>query len=106
MINTEFILKSTGGKLLSGNAGTEFQGISIDSRRVKKNDLFIAIKGDNHDGHDFISEAFKNGAAGAIIDKTPKYSNEYNTKNIIKVSSTTTALGKVANAWRNNFPKL
>lgn len=106
MINTEFILKSTGGKLLSGNAGTEFQGISIDSRRVKKNDLFIAIKGDNHDGHDFINEAFKNGAAGAIIDKTPKYSNEYNTKNIIKVSSTTTALGKVANAWRNNFPKL
>ena len=45
MINTEFILKSTGGRLISGSPDIEFQGITIDSRRVKENDLFIAIKG-------------------------------------------------------------
>jgi len=106
MINTEFILKSTGGKLLSGNPGTEFQGITIDSRRVKENDLFIAIKGDNHDGHDFIIEAFENGAAGAVVDKIINNINDYNTKNIIEVSSTTEALGSLANSWRNKFPKL
>ena len=106
MINTEFILQSTGGDLISGSSETEFQGISIDSRRVKKNDLFIAIKGENHDGHEFINEAFDNGAAGAVIDKTTNNSEDFNNKNIIKVSSTTVALGKIANAWRKSFPKL
>lgn len=106
MINTEFILKSTGGNLLSGNKDTEYQGISIDSRRVRENDLFIAIKGKNHDGHEFIGEAFSNGAAGAVIDKTVEISDEYNDRNIVSVSSTTVALGKIANTWRKSFPKL
>jgi len=106
MIDTEFILKSTGGELLSGNPGTEFQGISIDSRRVNENDLFIAIEGENHDGHEFIIEAFDNGASGAIVDKITLNSENITNKNIIKVSSTTSALGKIANAWRNKFPKL
>ena len=106
MINTEFILKSTGGNLISGNPDTEFNGITIDSRRVKENDLFIALKGDNHDGHDFIGEAFENGASGAIIEKTSESSTDYNTKNLIKVSSTIFALGRIANAWRNKFPNL
>ena len=71
MINTEFILNATGGELLTGNSGTEFAGITIDSRRVKENDLFIAIKGENHDGHDFIREAFESGAAGSVQAARP-----------------------------------
>ncbi len=38
-------------------------GISIDSRNIKKNDLFIAIKGKNFDGNDFVDQAFKDGAS-------------------------------------------
>ena len=38
-------------------------GISIDSRNIKKNDLFIAIKGRNFDGNDFVDQALKNGAS-------------------------------------------
>ena len=44
--------------------------ISIDSRDVKKGDLFIAIKGDNFDGHDFIHESIKNGASAIIYNKS------------------------------------
>ena len=106
MINTEFILKSTDGKLLSGNPGNEFQGISIDSRRVNENDLFIAIEGENHDGHEYVMEALEGGAAGAVIDKDIPDSEITKNKNIIKVGSTTYALGRIANAWKNQFPKL
>ncbi len=44
--------------------------ISIDSRDVKKGDLFIAIKGDNFDGHDFIDESIKNGASAIVCNKS------------------------------------
>ncbi len=44
-------------------------GISIDSRAVKEGDLFIALAGDNFDGHNYVKAALKNGAAAAIIHK-------------------------------------
>ena len=106
MINTEFILNATGGELLTGNSAVDFAGITIDSRRVKENDLFIAIKGENHDGHDFINEAFESGAAGAVIDSDSENADGINQGNVIKVNNTTEALGRIANAWRKNFPKL
>ncbi len=43
-------------------------GISIDSRTLKSGDLYIAIRGDIHDGHAFVSEAFDKGAVAAIVD--------------------------------------
>ena len=51
-------------------------GISIDSRSIKQNDLFIAIKGQKYDGHDFLEKALKNGASGLIVsckDSALKY---------------------------------
>ena len=47
-------------------------GISIDSRNIKKNDLFIAIKGENFDGNDFIDQALKDGASYSLSS----YKNE------------------------------
>lgn len=43
-------------------------GISIDTRTLKPGDLYIAIKGEVHDGHAFVAEAFKKGAVAAIVD--------------------------------------
>jgi UDP-N-acetylmuramoyl-tripeptide--D-alanyl-D-alanine ligase len=42
-------------------------GVAIDSRQVKPGDMFVAIKGDRHDGHDFIASAIENGAAAVMI---------------------------------------
>jgi len=61
------VLQATGGRLVSGNEGAQFQAISTDSRTTKKGDLFIAIAGQKHDGHDFLQEAFYKGALGALV---------------------------------------
>ena len=47
-------------------------GVSIDSRAVEKDDLFVAIDGPNFDGHDFVSAAMEDGAAAAIISRHPE----------------------------------
>jgi len=46
-------------------------GVSIDSRTIKRGDLFIAIRGENFDGHDFINQAIKNGAYACIAEFIP-----------------------------------
>jgi UDP-N-acetylmuramoyl-tripeptide--D-alanyl-D-alanine ligase len=44
------------------------EGVSIDSRRVQSGDLFVALKGERFDGHDFLGQAFAAGAIGAVVD--------------------------------------
>ena len=46
---------------------TAFSGVSIDSRKVRDGDLFIAIRGENHDGHDYVFDALDTGAAAAVV---------------------------------------
>ena len=69
----------------------KFHAISINSKKIKKNDIFIAIKGLNFDGHDYINEAFKNGAIAAIISDEEKIS-----KNTILVNDTKKSLADIA----------
>ena len=52
------ILDATGGQLISGRDNIYFSNISIDSRTTKNGELFLALKGKNFDGHDFIEDAF------------------------------------------------
>ena len=65
------VITATSGS--AGTAGTApppswiASGLSIDSRDLEAGDLFIAIKGPHHDGHDFVDEAFKRGAVAAIV---------------------------------------
>ena len=51
------------------NMSWSADGISIDSRKINSGDLFIALRGDNHDGHDHIAQAAKHGAVAAIISQ-------------------------------------
>lgn len=46
-------------------------GVSIDSRSVKAGDLFVALKGDNFDGHDYVGKALASGAAAAMVSSVP-----------------------------------
>ncbi|NIS63121.1 MAG: UDP-N-acetylmuramoyl-tripeptide--D-alanyl-D-alanine ligase, partial [Proteobacteria bacterium] len=48
------ILDSTGGRLIRGTPGMIFGGISIDSRTIKRGDLFVALRGARFDGHQFV----------------------------------------------------
>jgi len=50
-------------------AGMQISGWSIDSRTLAPGDLFIALRGENHDGHDYVKVALEKGAAGALVDR-------------------------------------
>lgn len=77
--------------------------ISIDSRNIKKNTLFIAINGERFDGHDFIDEVVKKGAAAVLInEKNFKKIKDYDIP-VITVKDTTTALGDAARLWRSKL---
>ena len=66
------------GRVLSGSSGQLFDGLTIDSRKVEQNDLFIAIRGDRFDGHDFVGEAVRRGAVGVIVSERAVVSEKSN----------------------------
>ena len=51
--------------------------VKVDSRKVKKGDTFIALRGISSDGHDYIESAIKNGASKLIVEEDKNYSVEY-----------------------------
>ncbi len=87
----------------------EFTGIALDSRQVKKGEVFVAIKGQRFDGHSFIQEAVQRGATGLILNKDQKDCLEKITPAEIKrlfialVPDTYTALIECATSWRSQF---
>jgi UDP-N-acetylmuramoyl-tripeptide--D-alanyl-D-alanine ligase len=81
-----------------------FSGVSTDSRRIREDELFFALAGDNFNGHDFVLEALQKGAKGAVIEES--ISPVPNGKTLIYVPSTLRALGDIASAWRKSFQNL
>ena len=80
-------------KIYKNNNVSNINGISIDSRKIMKNDIYIPIKGEKHDGHDYINESFQKGA---IISFSEQQSNN---KNIISTNSILTEIEKLAKNW-------
>ena len=104
MMDLNFILSSTNGRLLSGKMESVFTGVSTDTRKITKDEIFFALKGDNFDGEDFVREAFNRGASGAVVESA--FSEDLNGKVLIEVPSTLKALGDLASDWRMSFPDL
>ncbi|MCZ6790492.1 MAG: UDP-N-acetylmuramoyl-tripeptide--D-alanyl-D-alanine ligase [Candidatus Dadabacteria bacterium] len=104
MLDLNFILSSTHGRLLSGKSGSVFSGVSTDTRKITKDEIFFALKGDNFDGEDFIKEAFNRGASGVVVESIS--SQDLNGKVLIQVPYTLRALGDLASDWRMSFPDL
>ena len=78
-------------KLLKKN-NIKFEGVTIDSKQVKKDNLFIAIKGKNHDGHLFVKEALKNKASFCATTKKIKSISQ---NKLIRCSDTSDFLNKL-----------
>lgn len=101
------ILQATGGKLVSGYPEQEILDISTDSRTIKAGSLFIPIKGERFDGHDFIKNALEKGAAGTLTNKDlceVEYGkDEYKDRIMIKVDDTLKALRDIAAYYRKKF---
>lgn len=101
------ISKVTGGKLSTSFetiSNIYIENISTDTRTLKKGDLFIALKGEKFDGYDFVQEAFKKGAKGAIIQSKSICDCELKVGNfVISVPDTLLSLGKIANYYLGKF---
>jgi murE/murF fusion protein len=85
-------------KLLKKN-NLKFEGVSINSKQIKKGNLFVSIKGKNYDGHVFVNEALKNKANYCIVKKKI---NQFNKKKLIKCNNTILFLNKLAVLKRRN----
>ena len=86
---------ATGGSSLTSWTAT---GVSIDSRSLAAGELFVALRGPIHDGHEFVGAAFERGAAAAMVDREiPRLS----TAPLLRVADTFVGLASLAAAARN-----
>lgn len=100
----ETITAAVSGRLLQGNPRMRMEGVSTDSRSLREGELFVALKGEHFDGHDFIGRAVQAKAAGIIVDRDWKGGNLPPHLPVIQVSDTLTALGDLARAWVRDMP--
>ncbi len=70
--NTNHLLKATGGRIISGSLQCLLASVSSDTRKLAGGDIFIALAGENFDGHDYVLTAVKSGAAAVIIHREVK----------------------------------
>jgi len=63
------IVSASGGRLSEGRPDLEIKGVSIDSRTLKKGEIFFALKGKNFNGHSYLGDVFSRGACGAVIEE-------------------------------------
>jgi UDP-N-acetylmuramoyl-tripeptide--D-alanyl-D-alanine ligase len=98
------MVKVTGGRLLSGDPGSEIclERISTDSRTIRPGGFFLPIKGKNFDGERFVARALGKGAAGSFITSRGLKAVPRK-KIIIRVKDTATALQRLAHAHRMKF---
>jgi len=90
------IARITGGKLLSSNGDQLVIGLSVDSRTIKSGEFFIAVKGKNFDGHQFINEAIQKGAAGVIASEDISCEFKEKAGHVIVVEDVMRAIGAIA----------
>ena len=83
-----------------GNADVDITGVNIDSRRIEKGHLFVAIRGTQVDGHSFIQKATDLGAAAILCEQLPEERREGVT--YVVVDSTESAVGPVATMFYND----
>lgn len=102
------ILQDTQGTLWHGDATQRVCGISIDSRTVQAGELFVALRGERLDGHQFVPEALRRGAAAVLVAATAALPTPLSTlpsgsPAVIRVADTLVALQDLARAHRRRF---
>jgi UDP-N-acetylmuramoyl-tripeptide--D-alanyl-D-alanine ligase len=95
-LTTALLRRATGGAVRGKDK--RITGVSIDSRTIKKGEVFFAVKGESYDGHGFAAEALLKGASWVVVSRRMGLKQDY-----ILVPDTTAALGKLAAKWRRRF---
>jgi UDP-N-acetylmuramoyl-tripeptide--D-alanyl-D-alanine ligase len=88
----------TGGVVHGASVGVS--GVATDTRKIATGDLFVALKGERFDGHDYVMEAARNGAAAALVERS--FGDERDIPQLV-VPDAKRALGTIASWWRQRF---
>ena len=100
------VIKATGGQVLGSPVDlAEFSRITIDGRTAAPGDLYIAIPGQNFDGHDFCAQAVQRGASGVLIDEAKRDRCKNLEATIIAVPDPRLALGELSREVRREWGK-
>ncbi len=94
---------ATAAAILGGElhgADVRFSGVSTDSRSISKGDLFVALRGERFDGHDFLPAITAAGAAAALVERARAAPAPLP---VAAVADTTAALAALAAHWRRRF---
>ncbi|HEC69128.1 MAG TPA: UDP-N-acetylmuramoyl-tripeptide--D-alanyl-D-alanine ligase [Candidatus Omnitrophica bacterium] len=106
-LSLEEIIKAINPKsiLNLNNFFLKVKGVCLDSRQIKKGEVFLALKGKNYDAHNFLSSAYHRGAALLIVERTP---SNFKNKNIpiLVVEDTIKALGLLGKTLREKVSPL
>ncbi len=94
----EQIAAATSGTVRGGNPTVA--GVSTDSRTVKAGNLFVALDGENFDGHQFVAQALSGGAVAVMVNAAKA---EGISAPLVAVADTRRGLGELAAAWRGQF---
>ncbi|MGN1116779.1 MAG: UDP-N-acetylmuramoyl-tripeptide--D-alanyl-D-alanine ligase, partial [Candidatus Ornithomonoglobus sp.] len=96
------ILRATMGEIISkasNSAGLEITGITRDSREVSEGVLFVPLKGEKVDGHDFVKSALEHGASAALTEKDIDRAKG----TLIRVDDTRRAMGDIARYYKKKY---
>jgi UDP-N-acetylmuramoyl-tripeptide--D-alanyl-D-alanine ligase len=97
------IAEFCGGALVQGDGTAQVSRLSTDSRTLRAGDLFVALRGDNFDGHEFVERAANAGAAGAIIEQSWSGNTSPNFA-LIRVDDALAAYQSIAANYRASLP--
>ncbi|MFN4032970.1 MAG: UDP-N-acetylmuramoyl-tripeptide--D-alanyl-D-alanine ligase [Fimbriimonadales bacterium] len=96
------VIEATGAKALHITAPESVQvhAVATDSRVVERGDLFVALRGNRTDGHQYLQEVFDRGAVAALVEYVPLGAEGMP---LLRVSNTLEALGRLARHYRRQF---
>lgn len=99
MLAAGVVLSGLRGVLVEAYGATDatFFRVAIDSRDVRPGDLFFAIKGEHHDGHDFVGQAIQSGATGVVVEREVDAPEDVA---VFQVENSVEALQRLATYWR------
>jgi UDP-N-acetylmuramoyl-tripeptide--D-alanyl-D-alanine ligase len=101
-IRLDDLLAATGGRLLGPTTVTSFSIAAVDSRQVVPGACFVALRGERVDGHRYVAEAVRNGAAVAIVERSVDLPAGHDAA-VVQVTDALTALQDLAGWWRDRF---
>ncbi|MBC7959961.1 MAG: UDP-N-acetylmuramoyl-tripeptide--D-alanyl-D-alanine ligase [Vallitaleaceae bacterium] len=96
------IIDAVAGKYVDPFENILVHNVNTDSRKIQSGDLYIALEGENFDGHDFVEAAFLNGAVAAILSKPVDFDGNHP---VILVENTLNALQQLASFYRDKLAK-